>query len=807
MRIRTSLITALVVVGLVPLTGFTWFTYKRTVSQEFLDVQDRHLLLAKNLSSALSRYERDVRAAVRAIGSSLDKEGTRNTTQELLRGLHIHSLALVDRVSGEAITFASANGNDTTEMYDEAVLERARAMKPGERFQFTPVQRTRHKSNVMHVVGAIGSNMIIACVSTDYFVQLGEQIAFGEKGHAAIVDQEGNILSHPNKTWTKEAKNISQVSAVQRMMKGETGVEQFYSPALDSNMIAGLTSVSGPGWGVMIPQPVSELHTRALANLMPMLIGLFFAVVLAIVLMQLSVRWLARPLENLTREFDKQLSNGMPSPVPPSKAHTNIFELQHIVDAYNDLASTVQKNASEMSERALLDTVTGIGNRAYFTQKSRQQIGQRVALSRKGILILTDLDGFKDINDTRGHNAGDQVLRSFAQNLYSSTKRFMDREFRGVPGAHPIIGRIGGDEFAILLPVPTDREDMAEIGEKLTRELPKSVHVEGIDIPCNTSAGGAIYPDHGTEVDDLIRRADVALYTSKANGKNRFTLYTKTHVLGGKSEILSAATIAIENDEFTLEYQPKYCLNKSRVTGVEALLRWDHPDIGRIMPNLFLPAIQQTSVMIQLGEWVIRRAISDMQRLDGMGHKLNVAINIGVEHFSHPDFVAKLTKACEDANFPPSRLQIEVTEDVMDRSQSAFKETVDTLNKLGFLIAIDDFGKGFSNLSRIAAIPADHIKLDRSLVSEAATQPRVRAVMQSAIDMAHALGSRVIVEGVETLREVTMAQRAGADALQGFYFSKSLPVVELDVWLKEQKSSPQHRQLKRLKQSFEKDAA
>lgn len=261
------------------------------------------------------------------------------------------------------------------------------------------------------------------------------------------------------------------------------------------------------------------------------------------------------------------------------------------------------------------------------------------------MLIFIDLDGFKEINDIRGHGAGDAVLKVFAQNLYPGTKQFMDQEFRGVAGAHPIIGRIGGDEFAILLPIPdhaSNNKDVADLCERLRQSLPKSVIVDGVDIPCEISAGGAVYPNQGESIEDFIRRADLALYITKAAGKDRFKLYSKANALGGKSEILSAVMHAIEENEMVLEYQPKYCLNNQKITGVEALVRWNHPSHGKIAPNLFLPAIKQTQVMAKLGEWVVGRAMQDIADLDRLGHRLSVAVNIGAEHFSAPGFVPNL---------------------------------------------------------------------------------------------------------------------------------------------------------------------
>lgn len=807
MNIRTGLLLALLFVGLMPVTGFTWFTYKQSLSQEFADVHDRHLLLAKNLSAALSRYEKDVRATVNSVAMSLESTGTAGSAHSLLKTLNIRSVSLLDESTGTTkahISFAAAKA---PERFSTELIEQARSIGSEERLQFSSVMRSRSAFNTMHVLGRQNDLLIIASMSTQYFVALGNQVAFGEKGHAAIVDHKGNVLAHPLPSWIKSAKNITKISSVQRMLRGETGVEQFYSPALKGDMIAGLTAVDGPGWGVMIPQPVSELHARAINNIVPLLIGLATTVILSLVLLSVSLRWVARPLENLNEELSNQMLKGMPSQVPPSKALTRINELTNIVAAYNTLAHAVQRSSQQLSDKALQDTITGIGNRAYFSENGQQQIDRRTALSKKGVLILTDLDGFKQINDTRGHAVGDVFLNAYAQSLYVSTKRFMDREFRGVPGAHPIIGRIGGDEFAILLPVPDDCTNLDEVGGKLLLELPAFLEVEGVSIPCGVSAGGATYPQHGKTIDTLLRRADIALYRSKSNGKNRFTLYDKKSALGSKSEILAAVSLAIERDELVLEYQPKFCLKSNAVTGVEALLRWNHPRIGRLYPDVFLHALQQTHVMVELGEWVIEHAIKDCERLDALGHDLNVAINIGVEHFCHSEFVERLQDVCLVRDFAPQRLQLEITEDVMSQSHVSLSKIVPALQRNGFMIAIDDFGKGFSNLSRMATIPANVIKLDRSLTCEAVNNPRILTVMKSAVDMAHALNARVVIEGVETLEEVKMAQEIGADALQGYYFSKALSVDELNLWMQKTQTSSQHQQMQTFNQRLQKTAA
>ncbi len=796
LRIRHGLLAALIFVGLVPLLALTWITYERTLVRELSEVEDRHLLLAQNLSSALSRYEKDIRVTVKTVSSALLHDHTPENADELLGNLGIRNVAIIDGQSGNVLHSVSDS------KFEGALLEFLQTHATSSRFRFSPVWRQPEAENCIFLVARMGQNIAVAEIGTGYFQQLGSEISFGAKGHAAIVDQEGNVLSHPLESWVQSAQNLSAVSAVARMINGETGVERFYSPALDGDMIAGLTFVPGPGWGVMIPQPVSELEAKAIANLLPLLGGLFLAVLLTFASIKFSIRCLARPLENLNRDLTEQSRTGTPKAVAPSRSHSNIKELQEIVGAYNELARTVDDHSRELGRRLYEDTVTGIGNRAYFTSGSEQQISLRTSQGKRGVLIFLDLDGFKEINDVRGHNIGDAVLKEFAQCLYPAAKRFMDEKFRGITGTHPIIGRFGGDEFAVMLPIPCDSENIPEICESLRRALSRSVNVDGVDIHCNVSAGGAIYPDHGTCVDELVRRADVALYLAKSKGKGRFELYGRKNALGGKSEILAAFTKAIENDELVLEYQPKFCVKNKKITGVEALLRWQHPVHGRLTPDLFLYAVQNTGAMSALGDWVASRAICEVKQMEDQGHFLKIAINIGTEHFLSADFVPSLLAKCEAIDFATDRVQIEITEDVIDTSSAVFKATVEQLHQHGFTVAIDDFGRGFSNLTRLATIPVDVIKLDRSLIRDATTNQRVEVIMKSAVKMAHALGSAVIVEGVETRDQVNMAQRAGADALQGYYYSKSLSAEQLSKWIVARSTAVPNQQLVALEKAF-----
>lgn len=796
-RIRTAMLVALFAVSLLPMVAMLFSTYHQTVKRELQESETLQLMLARNLTEIMTRYEELVRASVNAVASDLASGTPVEDQQSVLGALGIEKVSIVDVNSREVVASTGKISDVQGERYTSAQLMRLERALIGRRWAFTPVQ---HQSSgpVIEFVQRSSNQLIVAHISPRYFNDIADEVTFGTRGHAAIVDQAGHVLAHPDANWVRSARDLSDVEAVRQIENGGSGIVHFHSPAVDADMLGAIATVPKTGWGVMVSKPIDEVSSSIWTNLTPILFWLMIALAIAATLVIVFLQWLARPLEMLSHVLLRQSRIGRPAPVAPNRARNMVVELRNIVHAYNDLAMTVERNADEMSERALRDTVTGIGNRAYFTSGAQQQIASRVPLNKKGVLLFMDLDNFKEVNDVRGHDVGDMFLKQFAQCLYPTTKRFMDRKFRGITAAYPIIGRIGGDEFAILLPLPDDVNDVAGICEELRQSLPKTLKVNDLQLLCQTSAGGAVYPDHGTRFEDLMRRADVALYCAKTKGKHRFELYSQRNVLGGRSEILSAVAHAIENDELLLEYQPKYCLLTQRVTGVEALLRWNHPDHGMIPPNLFLGAIQKTSVMNRVGEWVVGRSIVDMRALDAMGHSLKVAVNIGTEHFTSAEFVTNLTEQLHAADFDPGRLQIEITEDVMALSKDTYRQRVDAVQALGCSVAIDDFGRGFSNLARLASVSVDFVKLDRSMIWDAIGNERIAVITKSAIDMAHALGAKVVVEGVETLDQLKLAAQCGADAVQGFYFSKSLPPEQLSAWIKQREDVPPHSQQKQI---------
>lgn len=499
---------------------------------------------------------------------------------------------------------------------------------------------------------------------------------------------------------------------------------------------------------------------------------------------------IADPLEAFSDTLLNQRKKGKLREIRPDLVKIQILEFDRVLNAYNDLASDVRRSHEQLSDNAMKDSVTGIGNRKYFESAATSQLLQRIGRSSRGILFFIDLDHFKAMNDTHGHAVGDAVLCQIAEKLYPSTKKLLDKKFRGVTATHPVVARIGGDEFAILLPISDSLEDIEGFCKDLHRSFPATVEVDGLKIRCQYSVGAAVYPKDGVDVPTLMRRADEALYQVKRAGRGKSALYGADSLLGDGSDIRAALTQAMSAGELCLEYQPKYCLHSMSVTGVEALIRWNHPVHGKIPPGMFLPAVEKTSQVSEIGDWVVKQALHDAAQFRKKGYDLSMAINVDAGHFNQRDFVNNIIEQCSLHKVATKMLQIEITEDVMDRSEGDFEKHAAMLRSAGIQLAIDDFGCGYSNLSRMASVEVDVVKLDRTMIWDAAHDPRCMSVMVAAINMAHALECSVVVEGVENERHVNLAKQAGADILQGYYLTRSLSIDDLLAWLEERNSSP-----------------
>lgn len=810
LRLRYLLLGIFGAISIVPVVLLALWVSKSSLDREFEEVKDRHLLLAHNIGNALSIYHRDVTAMFNLIVKGHNNWSEISGIHDALDTMHFRHICVASITSRYVLRETSSLEAPCPERVLEKRLNELLVFAEEDRTVLTPVMAGPNDLNLIYLLHKSGSQLSIGALKTDYIVELGKSISFGDKGHAAIIDQKGNVLAHPVDRWVATRENIQNVSAVQRMMNGETGIEQFYSPAFKGDMIAGLTAVKGTGWGVMIPQPVIELEqtVQAQHEAVMWIVGASFVSMVFFTLF-LAAK-LSRPIERLTAAAEAACHSKEPHEV---KTVDSVFTpLEHIraQTAFNDMVRAIRAGSREVKRLAYGDSVTGLANRTAFDWSARQQIDllleQRATMgiqdladdhahsSLSATLIYIDLDDFKSVNDTMGHHAGDELLRQIAKRLREVVTDQSLLHFAGNDVEHAenngnfqaLIARNGGDEFSIFIPHLADEIDVSALAERLSKAISIPMTVSGSEISVHASIGLARFPKDGRNLDVLTKRADIAMYKAKAEGKDCYRLYHAKIGERTTAEICRDVIAGINNEEFVLYYQPKIKANGQDVSSCEALVRWVDPQRGLVSPDQFIPAIERHKATILLGEYVVKRAMDDAKAWKDAGHAMQVAVNISPHHFASDDFVDKMLMLAYERNIHPSLIELELTEESVLENQQNGGEKIVELRELGFQIALDDFGRGYSNLTRLTKLEFDVIKIDGPLVRNATVDTRARVIVEATLNMAQGLGCSVVAEGVETEKEASLMRELGCDYLQGYLFSKPMDGPSYTAWFKEQ---------------------
>jgi diguanylate cyclase (GGDEF)-like protein len=426
----------------------------------------------------------------------------------------------------------------------------------------------------------------------------------------------------------------------------------------------------------------------------------------------------------------------------------------------------------ERERQALHDLLTGLPNRKLLVQETRSAIQDAAAEQTQLGLCLLDLDRFKEINDTLGHPVGDTLLELVARRL-ESTVRPCD-----------LVARLGGDEFAILMPGLDDPQVAVNLAELVRSALSAPFRSEGMSFEIEASIGIVLYPEHGRDFESLLQRSDVAMYVAKERGTG-VELYSpetdrhSTVRLGMMAELRSA----LDNEELELHYQPKADLRTGDVVGVEALLRWRHADRGPISPEEFIPLAEQTGLMRQITQFVVNEALRQVSVWWEDGLRIQCAVNVCARDLYDRDFAAFLRNRIDHHGVPPRALMVEVTESVLMADPARAASTLLSLADLGVGVSLDDFGTGYSSLVHLKRLPVSEVKIDRSFVQRMDVHEDDAAIVRSIIELASALGLRVVAEGVETREAWDRLAVYGCDAAQGYYLTKARSAAELWEWL------------------------
>lgn len=451
-----------------------------------------------------------------------------------------------------------------------------------------------------------------------------------------------------------------------------------------------------------------------------------------------------------------------------SAVYDSFNNTTHFVIALSDI-SAIRKVEAELNHLAYHDPLTELGNRHLLQERLTLEL-RTAKLNRKRLgLLFIDLDGFKLINDSLGHGVGDQLLKRLAERIH------------GCLQAHDLATRLGGDEFLVLIPYLDQSEELEMLASTLLDVLREPVELAHEQVAISASIGIALYPDHADTPESLISAADSAMYEAKSQGRNGYQFYTPSMAARARERMQMEQGLlkALEQDQLCIFYQPMTDLTTGHLSGLEALIRWQHPHEGMIAPTRFIPVAEECGLIEKIGEWVMRSACRQGQSWLAAGLDVpRLSVNVSVREMRSPGYVERVAAILKETGFPPERLEIEVTESIIQRVDQSL-ELFTRLKNLGVQIAIDDFGTGFSSLSLLKSLPIDRIKIDRAFVQALPDDKNSRELCRTIINLADSLDMEVTAEGIETQAQYAFLQSLNCGEGQGYLFSKPLQVEHM----------------------------
>jgi diguanylate cyclase (GGDEF)-like protein len=458
----------------------------------------------------------------------------------------------------------------------------------------------------------------------------------------------------------------------------------------------------------------------------------------------------------------------------------SIIEIWHDVTEHLDLLDELKERELSYAHLAHHDTLTGLPNRMLFADRLGQAIHVSHRNQTKFAVLFIDLDMFKEVNDSFDHACGDEVLKAVANRFQA-----MFRE-------DDTIARMGGDEFTVILTRIKHESNAAIVARKILDTFKQPFIVQNHRIFLGASIGVSIYPDHGGTVDELVRNADTAMYRAKEEGRNTFQYYSQELTVKAYERVFIASSLhkAVEDNELILHYQPQIDLFSGAVCGVEALVRWQHSDLGLVLPSKFIPLAEESGVIVKMGSWILREACQQMkswQDADDLEPGTTISINLSGKQFDNSHLVEEIERILHETKLSPLCLELEITETTMMRSTENSSRTLSKLRQLGVKVAVDDFGTGYSSLNYLKRLPITRLKIDKTFVSDIPTDINDVAISKAIISMAKNLSLDVLAEGIETEEQHKFLIQEGCHTGQGFRFAHPMTMSGFESFMLDRK--------------------
>lgn len=574
----------------------------------------------------------------------------------------------------------------------------------------------------------------------------------------------------------KSGKTAHEVAA-NRIKVGE--------PLLSDGRPIGSVMIEFRNPGIM--ETMWPIIASKLGTAVPILItGVLFAIGM--------VSQITSPLRRLSN-FAREVSDGS---LDVTVEVEGAREIRQLGETFNSMVSTLKGNIDQIYKLAYVDRITQLPNREYFRMELTRAISKAQRTGRTGALLFVDLDGFKRVNDTLGHDLGDRLLASFSDRVQAVIRADDTIAWHAPESGEnngsgevatkekQVLARLGGDEFTVLLAEIREETDAASVARRIIAAMNKPFEIGGTEVRIGASVGIATFPRDGASYQQVLKSADMAMYLAKEEGKNTYRFFSEelnqraTRRMTVENELRKA----LELGQLELHYQPKLTCGDGRFVSVEALVRWRHPERGMIHPGEFIRIAEESGLILPLGEFVLRSACRQIIAFEADGFDISVAVNISAQQFEQPDFSESVLQIIEEEGVNARRLELEITESMAMSNPGRALEHIRKLKRAGIRFAIDDFGTGFSNLSQLSRLPFDVFKIDRTFVESlgADEDPHAATIVRTILAMAQSLDYETVAEGVETEEQLRFLESAGCTLAQGYLFARPMPAADLVTW-------------------------
>ena len=624
---------------------------------------------------------------------------------------------------------------------------------------------------------------LVITMELDFIEEQMAASQIGKNGHTLIINNHGKIIFH---------QDPSQV--------GQYIPAALLNKALETNQSKQLVPVSSQESQLLLSArrlhegllligilPETEL-LKASKNLGTTLVWVVLGtVVLMVFVLLIAISFLmTQPLKQLmvaVREIGK-------GKIMPKISLSSKDELGQLALSFQKMADNLEKSRLNIERLAYHDSLTGLPNRFQTHETLRHMISIARRNNSKMAVLFLDLDNFKRVNDTLGHQVGDQLLKEMANRLSSILRPEDSIHLETQQTSSDILARLGGDEFVILLPKIDSSLDAAKVATRILDIMKIPFYFDDKEIYSTSSIGIALFPDDGTEVDNLIKCADAAMYQAKEQGRNNFQFYSASYNRAVSEHISLEGRLrrALENKELELYYQPIIQTKTGKVVGLETLLRWNDPLEGIILPDRFIPIAEESGIILPIGEWVLREAARQLSLWHAAQlTDASISVNVSAIQLQRQDLVSIIEQVLKDNGLKGCYLELEITETVMMEIKPEVIRVLNDLRKKGLTITLDDFGTGYSSLSVLQELPIGKIKIDKSFIQDMLVDPKDAAIISAILLIAKSLGLRSTAEGIETQEQADRLAKEGCDQLQGYLLCQPLPAAEITEFLKTRK--------------------